>query len=161
MGDTATCSHAKVWWRPSPHDEAGWMCVGCGIRPGEPPGFSPQHDRDLLVHKAEVTLLAMHDAEIIHVSNRSEGLEVARLAAEKCRERDAYDSASIARAILDVVADDRHTAYWRDISNSILAGNDPRPRCSCGKLATVWQSGGRRTCGEHDTDWLDPGEVRP
>lgn len=142
MGDPTTCRHDSLYWYASPANERGWKCVDCGHQPGEEPGYSPQHDRELLHTKVGCILMDLHEAKIICVSNGTGGDALTAHAAKLCRERNLYDSVSIARVILELVATERHAKFWRDISEGILAGKDPRERCACGKLAS-------QSCGDH------------
>lgn len=149
MTDSTPCPHAGLYWYGHPHDEAGWKCVDCDLQPGEPPGFSPAHDRSHLRIKVWCIVHDLADAKIISVSNSGHGEGLASAAAAQCEERKLYDSVSIARVILEIEGDERHAKFWRDISDGILAGNDPRHRCHCGKLATIWRGGegdGTRAC---------------
>lgn len=141
MGDTAPCAHAGLYWYASPANEQGWKCVDCNWQPGEPAGFSPQYDRSHLHTKVSCIVHDLHDAEIIYVSNGSDGDALTAATTDRCRERGLYDSVSIARVVLEIEADDKHTAFWRDISEGIIAGRDPRDRCACGQLSriTTWR----------------------
>jgi len=146
------CAHAGLYWYPAPADERGWRCVDCDWRPGEPPGFSPQHDRSHLQLKAWCILHDMHESGIVFVSNSSEGDSIAASTADMARASRRYDSASIARIILERYANAEHVQYWRSIGDGIVAGRDPRERCHCGALATVFTLGGgtrSATCSEH------------
>jgi hypothetical protein len=149
MGDPATCEHDGMHWFAAPANEQGWRCVDCQFRPGEPPGFSPHHDRELINIKVGGILTDLHEAEIIYVSNGSEGAVMTTLAIDECRKRNVYDSVSIARILLELDGDDGHAAYWRGISEGILAGKDPRDRCACGQLATQYCNGKRACSYEH------------
>lgn len=135
--DSADCAHEGLHWFASPHDERGWRCVDCDWRPGEEPGFSPQHDRSHLATKVGGILHDLADAKIISISNASEADSVIVDAAFRCAERKLYDSESIALVILEIVASERHAKFWREIGEGIIAGRDPRPRCFCGKLSTI------------------------
>lgn len=154
MTDQSTCTHNGLCWYAAPATEAGWKCADCSWQPGEPPGFSPQHDRSHLSTKVWCITNDLHDASIIYVSNGTSGDALAAAATTLCQQRKLYDSTSIARVILELDADDRHARFWRDISEGILAGRDPRDRCACGKLSriTSWLDGGQRVtacCHEH------------
>lgn len=161
MTDPAKCPHDGLYWYAHPHDEAGWKCVDCGWQPGEPPGFSPAHDRSHLGIKASCIVHDLADAKIISVSNASHGDSLAAHAASVCTERNLYDSVSIAHVILELEGTERHASFWRDISEGILAGKDPRERCHCGQLARVWRggpNGGTHACG---FDHLESKPARP
>jgi len=132
---TAACTHDGLYWHPDPANEQGWRCTDCKWQPGEPPGFSPQHDRSHLGVKVGCILHLLHESEIIYVSNGSEADSIVGRIVRACRRRHAFDSVTIARLILDIDGDARHAAFWRDISEGIIAGKDPRPRCACGQLA--------------------------
>jgi hypothetical protein len=144
-----TCAHDGLYWYAAPADERGWKCVDCGWQPGEEPGFSPQHDRAHISTKVGCILMTLHEAEIIYVSNGSCGEAITGDVVEKCRRRRIYDSVSIARFILELEADRQHADFWREISEGIIAGKDPRERCACGKLANSWRNGKRACCHEH------------
>lgn len=138
MGDAATCKHEGLYWHPAPANEKGWRCTDCGWQPGEPPGFSPVHDRERTGIKVDCILHLLHESEIIYVSSGSEGDSIVGRVVTMCRRTRLYDSVSIARMILQIDGDRRHGAFWRDISEGIIAGRDPRDRCACGKLATMF-----------------------
>lgn len=144
---TAEHSH-ELYWHADPCNERGWKCIACDYRPGEPAGFSPERDRSHLVTKIESILHTLHDAEIVYVSNGDHGAWIASRVASACRARDLYDSVSIARLVLEVLGDAAHAKFWRDISEGILVGRDPRPRCHCGKLSNAYVNG-KRYCSEH------------
>lgn len=152
MGDMAACAHAGLYWYAAPATEQGWKCADCGWQPGEPPGFSPHHDRSHLRTKVWCIVHDLHDAGIIYVSNGTGGEALVDVAVDRCRERNLYDSASIARVILELEASDRHAKFWRDISEGILAGKDPRDRCACGALSRVtsWRDGQRVVACNHE-----------
>ncbi len=97
MGDSTTCEHDFHWFA-DPANERGWRCVACEHKPGEPPGFSPAHDRS-------------------HVERKV-----------------------------------RHATFWREISEGILAGKDPRDRCACGALSsiTTWKDRNRVVACSHE-----------
>lgn len=150
-----TCKHDGLYWYAAPANEQGWRCADCGWQPGEPPGFSPAHDRSRLWTKVWCIVHDLHEAKIIYVSNGSGGDALSTEVARECQARDLYDSVSIARVILEHEAGDRHAGYWRGISEGILAGKDPRPRCACGQLATMSACGGAvvtRACSNEHMD---------
>ncbi len=148
-----SCEHKRLLWGMEPASERGWVCTDCQGHPGEPPGFSPQADRSHTREKVSAVLMAMHDAGIVYVSNGDQGDWVTHSVAKRCAVEDTHDQTSIARYICDIMADARHAAYWREVAQGVLTGNDKRPRCHCGALATCTQFGGGRetthTCVEH------------
>jgi hypothetical protein len=149
VGDPATCAHAGLYWHPAPANEQGWKCTDCGHQPGEPPGFSPVHDRSHVGVKVECILHLLHESEVIYVSNGDQADSIIAHVVRSCRRRHVFDSVSIARMIVDIEGDARHAKFWREISEGVLAGKDPRPRCACGKLAIV-SNGEHRACShEH------------
>jgi len=158
-GERITCPHGGLYWYADPAQERGWKCVDCDWQPGDPPGFSPEHDRSHLPTKVKCILNDLHEASIIYVSNGECGYRLADLVTLQCRARNHYDSVSIARAILEYEGSDDHAKFWRDVSDGILAGKDPRNRCRCGKLATAWTSGpggGTYACSDHYSDHWEP-----
>lgn len=141
------CKHDGMYWYPAPHDEQGWRCVDCDLRPGEEPGYSPEHDRDLLRTKVGCVLHDLADANIVSVSNSSHGEGVTDAATARCREWRRFDQESIAMVLLLILAGDG--AYWREMHEKILGGDDPRKRCHCGKLAHIYCGGEAYCCFEH------------
>lgn len=141
MSGPATCKHDGLYWYAAPANEQGWKCSDCGWQPGEPPGFSPQHDRSHLRVKVSCIVMTLHESEVIYVSNSECGEGMTDLITKRCRERGWYNSVSIARAVLEFEGDSDHVRFWREISEGILAGKDPRARCACGQLATVFSIG--------------------
>lgn len=142
-----TCKH-EYHWHASPCDEAGWSCSHCNDKPGEPAGYSPHLDRDLIHRKVGGILDALHYAEIIHVSNGCDGDYMTGMVAQMCSHQNLYDSVSIARLILELEGDARHVKFWRDQAEGVLTGNDRRHRCHCGALAN-WSRGAEHGCSEH------------
>ena len=130
-----TCAHDSLYWYPAINEE-GWKCVDCGLRPGEPAGFSPAHDRSHTKVKCACVLHDLADANLLSVSNGSEGDALAARAAKRCTETGRYDQHSIVMFLADLVANDGR--FWRETSEGILAGKDPRKRCACGALATSY-----------------------
>lgn len=139
MGDPTTCKHEGLYWHPAPANEQGWRCTDCGWQPGEPPGFSPVHDREHIDIKVGCILHLLHESEVIYVSNGSQGGTIVAYVVDICRRTRFFDSVTIARYILQLEGDKRHGAFWRDISDGIIAGKDPRDRCACGRLATMFR----------------------
>lgn len=151
MPDPATCPHGSLYWYAEPANERGWRCADCGFQPGEEPGYSPQHDRDLLRTKVWCIVMDLHDKEIIYVSNSDCGEALTNQVTRLCRDRQVCDSVSIARIALEIEANDRHASFWRERHVGILAGKDPRSRCACGKLAHQWCNG-IAACGREHMD---------
>lgn len=114
-------------------NEEGWKC-GCGLQPGEPPGFAPNLDRDKIGSKVDGILRDMHQAGLVYISNGSHGDHVVAQVIERCRKRETYDQYSIARFILDELQPS-HAKYWKKISRGVLKGRDTRARCPCGELS--------------------------
>lgn len=125
MGDETPCPHAGLYWYAAPADERGWRCVDCQWEPGEPPGFSPRHDRERIGVKVGCIVHALHEAQIIYVSNGCEGDALTARVASMCEKERYYDSVTIARFILQVEGGPEHGRFWRDASESVLAGKAP------------------------------------
>lgn len=149
MGD---CNHNGLFWFAAPATETGWKCVDCGWRPGEEPGYSPQHDRSHIRVKVESILADLFNAEIIYISNATSGDGIAAAVTHRCVAEKLFDSVSIARLILEFEGGERHVEFWRTQGEAIVAGADPRRRCHCGKLAKV-HTGGKSFCTEHGLRW--------
>ena len=49
--------------------------------------------------------------------------------------------------LLQILAGDGD--FWRDRHEKILAGNDPRERCHCGKIAHIFSGGAAYCSGAH------------
>ena len=150
--ERADCTHADLYWYAAPADEKGWRCASCDWRPGEDPGYSPEHDRSHIVTKVCSVLHDLHDAGIIYVSNSSGGESITASVARRCVDEKLYDSVSIARLILEIEGGERHAAFWRHRGEGIVAGNDPRRRCDCGALANIYTDG-KSFCSEHVPPW--------
>ena len=131
----AECRH-DFHWRMSDCNEAGWICVNCKHKPGEPPGFSPQTDRAEIARKVESVLLTLHESDVIYVSNSDCGDGIVANVVGRCRDSGLFDQWTIARFILESEAPS-HAKYWKDISDGMLSGKDPRRRCHCGRLSTM------------------------
>ena len=150
-----TCRN-NVFWYPA-INEAGWKCCGCGYRPGEPAGFDPQRDRDDIYGKCFAILTDLADSNLLSVSNGSMAESMALSAARKCREAGLYDQTTIIRLLAEI--NSSHADYWRDVSEGILAGRDPRARCDadgCSRLACscTWRDTVPvRRCREHSVVW--------
>lgn len=151
MGNHA-CAHTGLHWYAAPADEKGWKCVGCDWRPGEDPGYSPEHDRSHITTKVGGILHELHDAGIIYVSNSGEGEGITARVAARCVAEKLYDSVSIARLILEIEGSEHHANFWRNRGEGIVNGADTRSRCHCGKLANIY-TGGKAFCGEHVPAW--------
>ena len=140
------CPHSFVWHMVT--NEDGWQCAECAYSPGEPKGFSPAHDVELFGRKVSSVLSALHDSEIVYVSNSDHGESIVMMVEKELRQRGEYDQYAIAEAILNLLGSS-HTKYWKEISDGIRAGKDPRDRCHCGKLATCSQGTDRACSMEH------------
>jgi hypothetical protein len=141
-----TCKHESLYWYPAPATEQGWKCADCKWQPGEPPGYSPQHDRSHLETKVWCVLNDLHNHEIVYVSNGSAGDGIVHDITATVRRSGKLDQYSIALAILKGMTPS-HAKYWRETSIGILKGQDPRHRCACGKLATSYS-------GTSSGEWL-------
>lgn len=134
---------------PRAANEDGWIC-GCGEKPGEPPGYCPELDRanttdkvsDLLHHLAG----EWADAEYVCVSNGSHGAGIVEAVTAECQKQHRYDQLFILVQILDVNGASAHSDFWKKVNDGIVAGEDPRDRCACGKLATSWSNTGPPRC---------------
>jgi hypothetical protein len=153
------CSNEQYWhWTPAGNEE-GWECGECQSKPGEPEGYCPELDRDHLYDKVYALLLflcgEMGGYKFLSISNGAEGEYLTQDIVGKCRELGMYDQTTICRLAFE--ADQSHAEYWKEISDGILSGNDPRDRCHCGKLANsvTWQRGEQVSrCSEHSS-WLE------
>lgn len=148
------CAHRNLFWYLATNED-GWQCVDCGLKPGEPPGYSPPHDSSHLDVKVSNVLDEMHTAGLIYVSNGTEGHVIACSVAHKLRESGDWDQYSIVSAIMAELTPS-HAAYWRLQSDAILEGKDGRRRCPCGALSTSTRITGkdepnRYRCSEHST----------
>lgn len=143
--DPAKCKGTSHCWRISPCNEDGWGCPDCGhVLPGEPPGYSPQLDREETVSKVDSILQHLHHWDFIHISNSSEGDSAVHFIAGLCHELGLFDQLSI----ITLICQHKGSAkYWRELGEAILNGRDPRRRCDCGKLATRFQ-GDRAWCSD-------------
>ena len=143
---TYSCRHDYFVWDLSVNEE-GWRCPGCDHKPGEPPGYSPQLDREAVHEKVEGILFYLHDADFVHVSNGSEGDEIAGQVANRCRQTGRYDQYSILGFLVALLAPS-HAQYWSEVGQGVLSGNDPRHRCQCGALANC-SRGFEYFCDKH------------
>lgn len=152
-----TCAdgnHTGLYWYPAANEE-GWLCVDCEVKPGEPPGYSPQHDRSHLREKVWSLVHELADAKLISVSNSSHGEGLADAVTRRLHGSNRLDQYTILAAIIDAERIE-HADYWSKISTAILRGEDPRHRCACGALACVSSSSGGsdwvRTCGKGECE---------
>ena len=145
----ATCEHHGLFWYLATNED-GWRCVDCDWRPGDPAGFSPQHDRSHLIVKVRNILHDLHEAGFIYVSNGSHGEHIAATVATICDRLQLFDQYGIISRILLHLSSD-HSAYWRRISEGVLTGDDKRDRCPCGALATstLLSTPPQHRCSEH------------
>lgn len=153
-----TCKHEFQYYLES--NEAGWRCCLCEHKPGEPTGFSPELDRVQLERKVFAVLDGLHNADVIYISNGTGGDMLMADVAERCREVNRYDQYSIALFVLEATAP-RHAEYWKQISDAIVAGKDPRDRCHCGKLATVTSFANGNTTRRCSAHAFDDAKERP
>ncbi len=115
-------------------NEDGWRCLYCDHRPGEPPGFSPHLDRSHIYEKVGGLLHDLCDVNLIFVSNATGADLLTSAVTDRCVKEQRFDQYSI---LLFLLEEDTpgHAGYWKDISEGVLVGKDPRDRCHCGKLA--------------------------
>ena len=127
-------------------NEDGWRCCSdaCGHKPGEPPGFDPRRDRELISLKVHGLLLDLHGRDFIHCSNSGHGDSTVDYAVERCRETGRFDMYSIIQFMFE--GRESHGEYWKRISEGVLEGEDPRDRCSNGNLANMWTGGMHYCC---------------
>lgn len=130
------CQHEFYWYAAM--NEEGWRCCTCKHKPGEPPGFSPALDRSLIAIKVMCLLNDLSNANLVYVSNGTGGDELAEDVARQCQAREIYDQRSILGFLLSRMTHG-HAKYWKEVSDGVVAGKDPRRRCACGKLARVYQ----------------------
>lgn len=148
MPDAKPCNHEYYWFADM--NEAGWRCVHCKDKPGEPAGFSPQLDRERLEHKVFALLNDLHSADLVYVSNGTQGDSIVATVEARCRKEQRYDQYSILLFLLDTMTQS-HALYWSKVSEAIVNGKDTRDRCQCGSLATG-SRGALRFCSQH---WPD------
>lgn len=147
-----SCEHDFFYYMAT--NEDGWKCCGCGHKPGEPPGFSPRLDRSEIGRKVYGVLSDLVDHDFIHVSNGSHGDAITSAVADRCQEAKRFDQYSIVLFIVEGMAES-HAKYWREVSEGVLAGKDPRNRCPCGALSNSSASSGgggpwTYRCPKHD-----------
>ncbi len=123
-------------------NEDGWQCCYCKHKPGEPAGYSPQIDRELLYIKVDGLLrdLVMHG--FVHVSNGSAGDSIAHHVAQQMRSAGTFDQYSIVAALVVLMnggpSDEYgHAAYWKRVGEGVISGHDIRDRCHCGALSKM------------------------
>lgn len=144
------CTHESFGYFPA-INEAGWKCFGCGeLLDGEPNGYRPDLDRSHLEDKVYGIMSDLHQHDFIWISNSGHGEHVLAEVLPRCRETGLYDQITIMHYILES-SDGTHAAFWKEIGDGVINGNDQRKRCQCGKLATCFGSGGDR-CSEHVGD---------
>lgn len=153
------CDGSEWAWYLADNEE-GWKCLDCGHKPGEPPGYSPELDREEIGSKIYSILLELtqsHSTEpgFVYVSNGSMGDGIVAVTAAWCRETGHYDQASIAWKCIENCG--AKSDFWREQGEAIRAGKDPRRRCNCGVLATVFTKDGA-WCPEHPYSTLPFGE---
>lgn len=150
------CKHQTFYYYPATNED-GWKCSDCGEKmPGDPPGFRPDLDRepDFLYVKVDGLLRDLVLADLVYVSNSGEGDYIVRAVGTRCIGEGRFDQYSILLFILEEMTPS-HAKYWKGISDGVVSGNDPRPRCDeegCNKLVRV--SGRRKTCSEHDVELM-------
>lgn len=132
------CGNESLFAYFASSNERGWMCMECNRRPGEPAGYCPELDRDKLADKVE-SLLMQLSREFVSISNNDHGERICSVVTDRCGELRRYDQYTICREIFASLSS--HGDYWKEITDGILAGSDPRSRCDCGKLSTVWTLG--------------------
>lgn len=140
---TEKCKHESFTWRLKPCDETGWTCLDCNKPlPGEPPGFRPDLDRSNTSDKVGGILMDLHMGEFIYMSNNTAGDGLTAAVVAECKRTGFYDQASILLFVLQIDAAS-DGPFWKNISEGILAGKDPRDRCWCGKLSELSDSNGK------------------
>lgn len=135
-------------------NENGWKCMQCG-EPStacDPPGFDPFLDKNNIQGKVMDILDFLHEAKIIHISNGTGGDIMTEMVVNRCRNENRFDQSNIARFVMELEHPGQQD-YWRKIGMGVRDGRDPRDRCECGQLATMW-SGDKRYCTEHTRDAL-------
>lgn len=156
----AKCNGKEFRWRSSPCNEDGWECCSCNNKPGEPSGFCPQLDRELVAVKIHDLLLALSGhlggTEFIYVSNGSMGEVVVASVAAACRATSFYDQGYILTRILVALGEANGSDYWQRISKGILAGKDPRERCPCGRLANLFSNQHEPRCSGCHANQVEP-----
>lgn len=145
------CGSTEFRWVLASCNEDGWLCLECEAKPGEPPGFCPQLDRQDTAGKVFDILNQLHDLNFTYVSNGSMGDGMVGRVVYTCRKSGVYDQESIVVRLLRAGAG-HHAAFWKKISLGVIRGQDERNRCACGKLATRSHYPGdgttKHTCGD-------------
>ena len=132
-----SCEH-EYHWVSQDCNEYGWHCLHCQEPfTGEPPGYSAEFDRDKIISKVESVIWDLVDANFLYFSNSSQLNFVIDQVASWCRRKEKFDQYSIIRRVFKELD---HSEYWRDIGRGVRGGNDPRERCTCGNLATIYTS---------------------
>jgi hypothetical protein len=146
-GNMTDCTHESFGYFPAVNEE-GWKCFNCGsLLPGEPDGYRPDLDRSHTDAKVYGLLNDLHENKFIYVSNGAGGDILTNEVVKQCQRSGLYDQISIIQYIL-ALGESEHAAYWKEIGDGVVNGNDKRERCHCGKLATSFGSKGNR-CSEH------------
>ena len=166
-GGRATCEHEFYWSAPA-INEVGWFCITCRHKPGEPPGFDPQLDRELISEKCSAILGELVDTGWFCPMNSDVGLAMSAAAARACVDTGCFDQQTIVATLMGspsgIHSSVSYAAYWKQISEGILSGHDERARCHCGELATAFKIGKGQsigTCREHTrSPFLDLEERR-
>lgn len=139
------CTHENIAYYPE-LNEAGWKCLDCEIKPGEPEGYSPGLDRSHTYDKVYRILDDLHNSNLVYCSNGTGADVLCEIVVTHCKRTGLYDQISIMQYIL-ALGFNGHAAYWKTVGDGIVSGNDPRDRCTCGKLATTYQ-GDKKSCSE-------------
>jgi|SRR5882672_3034311 len=147
------CKECDYYYYPETNED-GWRCATCGHRPGEPAGFSPKLDRERIYLKVGGILHDACDADLVYVSNGTGADLLTSAVADRCVKEGRFDQYSILLFLLEEMTLD-HAKYWRDISESILAGADKRDRCHCGELAKMYINGKHYCCMVHAPEYAD------
>lgn len=141
------CKHETFGYFPAINEE-GWKCLdGDHLLPGEPDGYRPDLDRSHTEDKVYGIMNDLHEGQFIHISNGSHGDFITSQVVQRCKDTELYDQVSIMQFVIEV-AEDGHAQFWKKIGDGVMSGNDPRDRCRCGKLATVYSGTGNH-CSEH------------
>lgn len=150
-----SCEHKTFYYYPATNED-GWKCADrCGEKmPGDPPGYRPDLDRDEIWLKVGGLLNDLHGADLVYVSNGTGGDGLTSTVADRCKREGRFDQYSILLFLLEEMTPS-HADYWKEISDGVVSGRDPRRRCAeegCGRLATVY--GERDSCHEHSHELL-------
>jgi hypothetical protein len=104
------CKHENAQWRLTGCNEDGWHCDDCNAKIG----FSPRHDRELVLSKVETILFWLHEQDFIYVSNSDQGDFWSTQVANRCVAENRYDQSSIVMFLVGLDCDDHHVKYWQD-----------------------------------------------